>query len=105
MNVEDYLTMTDASKAIGATTRRAIYRAVERAEAAGEGEMTVVLFGRRLVPKAKLDTLRRYYFPYYSPQHQAMVKVWGAKGGAASGVTKRRRKRQAEQKAKKKPPQ
>lgn len=95
MNVEDFLTMSQASKALGATGRRAIYRAIERAEEAGEGKMTVEVLGKRVVPKAKIETLKRYYYPYYSDAHQAMVKVWGAKGGAAAGVTKRRRKARA----------
>lgn len=92
MNPDDYLTIQQAVEALGTTNRRAIYRAIERAEAAGEGDMTVTLFGKRLVPKRLMATLKEYYFPYYSEQHQRMVKQWGAKGGAAAGVTKRKRK-------------
>lgn len=99
MRPEDYLTMIEASAAIGASGRRAIYRAVERAEAAGEGEMTVVIFGKRLVPKKNIPVLKKHYYPYYSEAHQAMVKVWGARGGAAAGVTKRKRKARAEKRA------
>lgn len=95
MNPADYLTIPAAAAAIGAPNRRAVYRAIARAEAAGEGEMTVVFFEKRVVPKKNLPTLTKYYFPYYSDAHQAMVKVWGAKGGAASGVTKRARKAKA----------
>lgn len=93
MDIEDFLTVPQAAKAIGADDRRAAYRALRRAIEAGETGMTVEAFGKMLVPKAKIETLKKYYFPYYSEQHQAMVKIWGARGGAASGVTKRARKK------------
>jgi hypothetical protein len=93
MNIEDLLTPVQAAEAIGATSKRAVYRAIARAKAAGE-DVTVAPFGTMLVRKDKLAVLKNYYFPYYSEAHQANVKKWGAAGGAAAGVTKRKRKEQ-----------
>jgi hypothetical protein len=93
MNVEDLMTPEQAAEAIGATSRRAVYRAIARAKAAGT-DVTVAPFGKMLVRKDLLAVLKNYYFPYYSEAHQANVKKWGAAGGAAAGVTKRKRKQQ-----------
>jgi hypothetical protein len=93
MNIADLLTPVQAAEAIGATSKRAVYRAIARAKAAGE-DVTVAPFGTMLVRKDKLAVLKDYYFPYYSEAHQANVKKWGAAGGAAAGVTKRKRKEQ-----------
>jgi|LakMenEpi03Aug12_release.lakeMendotaPanAssembly.Ray.scaffolds.fasta_scaffold39827_5 hypothetical protein len=91
MNLEDLVTPADAAAAIGAPNKRAVYRAIARAEAAGE-DVTYTAFGRRLIRRDRLDVVKKYYFPYYSDAHQASVRKWGAAGGAASGVTKRLRK-------------
>jgi hypothetical protein len=93
MNIADLLTPVQAAEAIGATSKRAVYRAIARAKAAGE-DVTVAPFGTMLVRKDKLAVLKDYYFPYYSEAHQAKLKKWGAAGGAAAGVTKRKRKEQ-----------
>lgn len=91
MNLDDYLTPDDAAPAIGAPNRRAVYRALRRAAEAGE-DVVVMILGRRMIPKTAVETLKKYYYPYYSEAHQAKVRQWGAAGGAASGVTKRFRK-------------
>ena len=93
MNVDDLMTPEQAAEAIGATNKRAVYRAMARAKAAGK-DVTVAPFGRMLVRRDMLAILKSFYFPYYSEAHQANVKKWGAAGGAAAAVTKRKQKRQ-----------
>jgi hypothetical protein len=91
IDTEDLLTIEEAARALGAPNKRPVYRAIKRASERGE-ELAVMLFGKLLVPRKNIQTLKEYYFPYYSEQHQRMVKQWGAAGGRASGVTKRLRK-------------
>jgi len=80
IDTESLLTIEQAADAIGAPNKRPVYRAINRAKADGK-EVTIVLYGKTLVPKAKVAVLREYYFPYYSEAHQKMVKQWGAAGG------------------------
>ena len=80
IDTSQLLTIAEAAEAIEAPNNRPVYRAIKRARAAGK-EVTVVVYGRTLVRRDMIDVLRSYYFPYYSDQHQAMVKVWGAAGG------------------------
>lgn len=75
-----YLTIKEAATAIGAPNKRAVYRAINRAREDGE-EPTVSVFGRTLVKKAAIDSLKAYYFPFGSEQrHQAAI-FWGGLGG------------------------
>jgi hypothetical protein len=90
-DTDKLLTIDEAAEAIGAPNKRPVYRALKRAAEAGR-VLSVSLFGRTLVPVANVEELKEHYFPYYSEQHQRMVKKWGASGGRASGVTKRLRK-------------
>lgn len=92
MNIEDILSVEEAGIAIGGANKRAVYRAIKRARADGH-ECCVEVLGRFGVLKDKVEILRKYYYPYYSEAHQAMVKKWGASGGRTSGVTKRSRRR------------
>ena len=92
MNIEDILSIEDAGIAIGGANNRAVYRAIKRAKADGH-ECCVEILGRFGVPKDKVETLKRYYYPYYSDAHQAMVKKWGSRGGKAAAVTKRSRRK------------
>jgi hypothetical protein len=91
MNIEDILSIEDAGIAIGGANNRAVYRAIKRARADGH-ECCVEILGRFGVPKDKVEILKRYYYPYYSDAHQAMVKKWGASGGRAGAITKRSRR-------------
>jgi hypothetical protein len=77
----EFLTAEQAAVEMGAPNKRSLYRAMKRAREAGE-TVTVELFGRSLIPRAKIEVLKRYYYPYYSDAHQAMVKEWGRRGGA-----------------------
>jgi len=92
MNIDDLMTPEQAAEAIGATSKRAIYRAIARAKASGT-DVTVAPFGRMLVRRDMLAVLKGFYFPYYSEAHQANVKKWGAAGGAAKSANRRREKK------------
>lgn len=91
IDLKDYLTIDEAGAAIGGN-RRAVYRAIKRAQAAGR-DVSVTILGKTLVPRAKVAVLKDFYFPYYSEAHQKMVKQWGAAGGRQAGVTKRKQKK------------
>ena len=78
---DEFLTAEQAAVEMGAPNKRSLYRAMKRAREAGE-TVTVELFGRSLIPRAKIEVLKRYYYPYYSDAHQSMVKEWGRRGGA-----------------------
>lgn len=91
INLNDYLTIDEAGEVIGGN-RRAVYRAIKRARAAGR-EVCVTILGKMLVPKVKVGVLKDFYYPYYSEAHQRMVKQWGAAGGRQAGVTKRKQKK------------
>ena len=88
----EYLTADEAVAAMGASNKRAVYRAMKRAKDAGE-TITVELFGRMLIPRSKIEVLKRFYFPYYSDAHQAMVHEWGRRGGAQKAKNARAAKR------------
>lgn len=91
--IDDYLTLMQAAAAIGTSNRRSIYRAIERAERAGH-VVTAVVLGRRVVPKSAVPILKEHYFPYYSEQHQKMVKQWGSRGGTAKARNREKATRQ-----------
>lgn len=86
-NTDDLLTVMEAAEAMGTTNRRAVYRAMDRAAAAGH-DVSVSLFSRRLVKKSAIPTLLQYFYPYYSEAHQAMVKKWGAMGGTQKKINR-----------------
>lgn len=81
IDTNDYLTVPQAAAAIGAP-RRTMYRTIERAREAGH-ECMVEILGKNYIKRSSLATLKKFYYPYYSEQHQEMVKQWGAAGGAA----------------------
>lgn len=89
IDLDQYLTIDQTCEALGCN-RRAVYRAIKRAKAAGK-DVSVVVLGKILVLKKAVATVKQFYFPYYSEAHQRMVKQWGAAGGRQSGVTKRKR--------------
>jgi len=91
IDTDKLMTIAEAAAAIGAPNKRPVYRALKRAAEAGR-VLSVELFGKTLVPRANIEELQEYYFPYYSDQHQRAVKKWGAAGGRKSGITKRLRK-------------
>jgi rubrerythrin len=85
IDTDNYLTIAEAAKELGAPNKRPIYRAINRAKAAGH-ETTVTLYGKLLVPRKSLAVLKNYYFPYYSEAHQKMVKEWGRRGGTQKRI-------------------
>jgi selenocysteine lyase/cysteine desulfurase len=79
IDTDKFMTVEQAGALFGAN-KRAAYRALKRARKAGK-EITVVIFGRSLVPASAVETLKKFYYPYYSEAHQANVKKWGSQGG------------------------
>jgi hypothetical protein len=80
IDTEAYMTVEEVAEAIGAPNKRPVYRAILRAREAGK-EVTTNLFGKTLIPREMVAVLKEFYFPYYSEQHQKMVREWGAAGG------------------------
>lgn len=75
-----YLTIAEAAEAIGAPGRRAVYRAINRAKEDGE-ETTASLFGKTLVKREAIETLKAYYFPFGSEQRHELAVYYGSLGG------------------------
>lgn len=89
LDTEQFLTINEAVKAIGAPNRKAVYRSLKRAEAAGR-VLYVEAFGKTLIPVKHVEELKEYYYPYYSEAHQRMVKEWGRRGGTQKGINRRK---------------
>lgn len=77
----EFLTIAEAAEAIGAAGKRAVFRALKRAKDDGE-EPTARIFGRTLVKRAAIPTLKAYYFPIGSEQRHEMAVFYGGIGGA-----------------------
>lgn len=75
-----YLTPAEAAEAIGATSKRAVYRAIARAKDDGE-QPTVTLFGKTLIKRESIKTLKMYYFPFGSEQRHEIAVFYGGLGG------------------------
>lgn len=82
IDISQLMTFPEAAAAIGAPNRRAVYRAVARAEADGE-EVTVQAFGKTLVKKSAVKILKHYYFPFGSEQRHELAVHCGHLGGSA----------------------
>lgn len=89
IDTDKLLTVEEAGERIGAN-KRAVYRAIKRAKAAGK-TVTVELFGRTLVPSEAVAVLGEFYFPFYSESHQRMVKEWGRRGGTQKRINREAR--------------
>lgn len=93
IDLDQFVTPQQAAPLIGAPNARSVYRAIKRAREAGHDEVSTTILGRFMVPRAALDTIKQYYFPYYSEAHQRVVKSWGAAGGRAKAARSRAAKR------------
>lgn len=91
IDTDKLLTVEEAGEQLG-TNKRAVYRALKRAAAAGK-QITVEVFGRTLIPVKNVEVLREFYYPYYSDAHQRKVKEWGAAGGNTRWAKARAAKR------------
>lgn len=80
IDTSEYLTADEAAAAIGATTKRALYRALARARADGE-EPTVELFGKTLFKRSEIENLKQYYFPWGSERRHELAVHYGSLGG------------------------
>jgi hypothetical protein len=84
VDVNDYLTIPAAMKALGCP-RRTLARVISRAEESGK-KVTEEILGRVVIHKSKIAVLKQFYYPYNSEAHQKMVKKWGAAGGRQKGI-------------------
>ncbi len=82
IDISQLMTFPEAAAAIGAPNRRAVYRAVARAEADGE-DVTVRAFGKTLIKKSAVKILTHYYFPFGSEQRHELAVHCGHLGGSA----------------------
>jgi len=83
-----HVTIADAAAELG-TSRRAIYRMIQRAEAAGETGISVEAFGRTFLVKSKLSAMvKKYYFPHGSELRSKRAKEWGAMGGTQKRINR-----------------
>lgn len=85
IDLAKYMTVEEAMAAIGCA-RRSLYRAMERA---GVENVSEEVLGRRLILRDKIEVIRQRWYPYYSEQHQRMVKIWGAAGGKQKKINER----------------
>jgi hypothetical protein len=89
----DYLTIKQTADALG-TNNRGVYRALARARAEG-AECLENILGRSVVHRKKVETLKRFFFPIYGENHQAMVKEWGRRGGATKAANREKQEKTA----------
>lgn len=87
-----YLTIAEAAEAIGAPNKRALYRALHRAKADGE-QPTETFFGRTLIKRSAIETLKAYYYPFGSEQRHELAVYYGGLGGTQKQKNARAAKR------------
>jgi hypothetical protein len=92
MNISDYLTYDEAAAILG-TNRRGIYRIVDRAEMAGAKDLSVKVFGKRVIPKGKIEYLRSFYFPFGSEARHELAMECGRVGGQTKAENAKKRVR------------
>jgi hypothetical protein len=100
IDLSKYMTVAELRAEIGCS-QRVVWRVIDRV---GRERCCIKLLNATLVKKSMLEELRSHYYPYYSEAHQAMVKEWGAQGGAtkaanaaaAEEATKRRGRKQSD---------
>lgn len=86
METSELLTQKQAAEAVGCSLRR-FPDVLRRAQEATDDQLTVEVFGRTLVLRSAVETLRRHHFTRGS----AMWKVWGASGGTTKAANARKR--------------
>lgn len=91
IDTDKHLTVAQATKALG-MSRRALYRAMDRAEEEGV-IVSVSILSRRLILRDKLDAIKARYFPFGSQRRHEMQVRWGRVGGLTKKANERRRKR------------
>lgn len=89
IDTDQYLSVEDAAAAIGAS-RRAVYRAMDRAEAEGE-VVSVSVFSRRLIIREKLDALKARYFPFGSGRRHELAVACGRAGATQKAANAKSR--------------
>lgn len=89
IDTDRHMTVDEAAAAIGAS-RRAVYRAMDRAESEGE-VVSVSVFSRRLILREKLDALKARYFPFGSSRRHELAVACGRAGGTRKAANARKR--------------
>lgn len=89
IDTDTHMTVAQATKALG-MSRRALYRAMDRAEAEGV-VVSVSVLSRRLILRDKLDAIKARYFPFGSDRRHEMQVRWGRVGGLKKKANERRR--------------
>jgi len=82
IDLSKYLTIAELRDELGCS-QRAVWRVIDRV---GREKCCIRFLNATLVRKSMLEELRAHYYPYYSDAHQAMVKQWGAQGGATKAA-------------------
>lgn len=90
IDTDKHLTVEQATKALG-MSRRALYRAMERAEADGV-VVSISVLSRRLILRDKLDAIKSRHFPFGSDRRHEMQIEWGRAGGLAKKANETRRR-------------
>ena len=89
IDTDTHMTVAEATKALG-MSRRALYRAMDRAEAEGV-TVSVSVLSRRLILRDKLDAIKARYFPFGSERRHKMQMKWGRLGGLVKKDNERKR--------------
>lgn len=87
IDTNDYMTVSDAAKAIGASLR-SITRAIDRA---GRESVTAVFWGHRVVKRKKLDEIKSCYFRRGTERASLAAKHFGHLGGSQKAANARQR--------------
>jgi hypothetical protein len=82
--LDKYITAEAVEAELGCS-RRAVWRLIARAEAAGH-KVSEMIFGRRVILKKALPTLAGLYYPVGSENRSAAAKAWGHQGGTAKAA-------------------
>lgn len=84
IDLNDYMTLAEVAEALG-TNPVGACRAVARCRKEGLTVQATVL-GRRMVLRSMLEVIRDHYYPYGSPAHKRMGRVWGHRGGTQKQI-------------------
>lgn len=77
IETEDFISLAEARDILGASPR-GFYRAIRRA---GLEDVSIEVWGMRVVKKAMLPLIEENYFPTGSARRSEAAKGWGCAGG------------------------
>lgn len=91
MDLNDYLTIAQAAKAVGCS-RRTLYRVIERLGADG---VVTAAFDKQLIHKSKVPMLAKAYLPLGTRKRLLAAKAWGAAGGTQKRINREKAAKKA----------